>query len=52
MTRECLHVIDILSDMEKKYNDEPDLVNLIKDGKVKVLTILKSRDSQVELQTM
>jgi len=50
MTRECLHVINILSDMEEKYNDDPDLVSLLKDGKDKVRKLIKNRESLTDLE--
>jgi len=50
MTNECLHVIKFLSDLEKEYTDEPELVNILKDEKKKIFNLMKNRESFSDTQ--
>ena len=50
MTKEFQHVINFLSNLEEEYNNEPELVNMLKDEKNKILNLIKNRESFSDLK--
>jgi hypothetical protein len=49
MTKECQHVINFLSNLEEEYNNEPELVDMLKDEKKKIINLINNRESFSDL---